>query len=60
MTDAELIKSIGAANLARILGFNDSGGVQRVHNWISRGIPARMRLARPDVFARLEKQKEAA
>lgn len=53
ITDSELIDRLGgAAKLAAKLGYDpNSGGVQRVHNWKSRGIPPRVRLEHPDVFA---------
>ena len=51
MTDKELIQYHGGpAKLAEILGLDKDGGVQRIHNWISRGIPPKEKLARPDLF----------
>lgn len=54
MTDAELIAEMGGpARLAEVLGYDvRRGGVQRVHNWISRGIPASVKVAFPEVFLR--------
>jgi len=50
MTDQELIKYYGGpAKLAELLGLKE-GGVQRVNNWRSRGIPPKEKLARPDIF----------
>ncbi len=44
MTDAELIRSLGGPSaVARLLGFSKSGP-QRVQNWLTRGIPARIKL----------------
>lgn len=41
----------GPAKVARLLGFDSkAGGIQRVQNWKSRGIPALIRLKRRDVF----------
>ena len=50
--DAELIAELGGpARVAEMLGYNKTaGGVQRVHNWIGRGIPARVKLAHAGVF----------
>ncbi|MGV6491354.1 hypothetical protein ACTUVK_000517 [Stenotrophomonas rhizophila] len=49
--DAQLIDQLGGpAVVARALGFEMPGGVQRVHNWKSRGIPPLTRITRTDVF----------
>lgn len=41
----------GAAKLAELLGYDKSaGGVQRIQNWKNRGIPAEVKLQRPDLF----------
>lgn len=49
--DESLIKSLGGpTKVAQLLGYDKSGGVQRVHNWCKRGIPARVKVARPDLF----------
>ena len=46
----QIIESFGGpSNLARILGFKKFGS-QRVHNWIKRGIPAKIFLDYPDLF----------
>ena len=51
MSDAELIDKLGgAAKLAELLGYDKDGGVQRVHNWRSRGIPARVKLDHAVLF----------
>ncbi len=51
MTDAELIDKLGGpARVAELLNLDKDGGVQRVHNWKSRGIPARIKVQRPDLF----------
>jgi hypothetical protein len=45
--DKETIEHLGgSAKVARKLGYT----VQRVQNWKERGIPAKVRLARPDMF----------
>jgi len=49
--DELLIKRLGGpAKVAAMLGYDKARGVQRVHNWCSRGIPARVKVARPDLF----------
>lgn len=45
--DKETIEHLGnSAHVARELGYT----VQRVQNWKKRGIPAKVKLARPDLF----------
>ena len=49
--DRLLIEQLGGpAKVAELLGLRRDGGVQRVHNWRSRGIPAAVKLSRPDLF----------
>ena len=49
--DWQLIERLGGASeVARLLGYPDKGGAQRVHNWKFRGIPADVKLKRPDLF----------
>lgn len=49
--DKALIESLGgAARVAELLGLDKDGGTQRVHNWCFRGIPAAMKVSRPDLF----------
>ncbi len=49
--DAALIDRLGGpAALARTLGLEGKGAVQRVQNWKYRGIPEVLWLRRPDVF----------
>lgn len=51
MTDSELIAHYGGpAKLARLLGFSEAGGVQRVQNWISRGIPSAVKVQFPNLL----------
>lgn len=54
LQDAQLIEDLGGpAKVAELLNYDkDSGGVQRVHNWIARGIPPRVKLEYPDIFLR--------
>lgn len=41
----------GPTVVADLLGYDKSaGGVQRVQNWLKRGIPPRVKLERPDLF----------
>jgi hypothetical protein len=48
--DAELIRALGGpAAVARRLEL-DCYGTQRVFNWLRRGIPAEVKLDRPDLF----------
>ena len=52
-TDRELIEHLGgAAKVAELLKYDKNGGVQRVHNWMTRGIPARVKLEHPEIFLR--------
>lgn len=54
MDDAQLIKDLGGpTKLAELLGYDKaSGGVQRVANWVTRGIPAKVKLDHPQIFLR--------
>lgn len=50
-SDRDLIEALGgAAKVAALLGLEKHGGVQRVHNWKTRGIPASVKISRPDLF----------
>lgn len=55
--DAQLIKDLGGpTKVAELLGYDKAaGGVQRVQNWLTRGIPPKVKLERPDLF--LEKRR---
>lgn len=51
VADSNLIDELGGpTKVARLLGYAEQGGVQRVQNWKTRGIPARVKLAHPDLF----------
>lgn len=51
MKDSELIAELGGpARVCELMGIPKAGGIQRVQNWKTRGIPARIKLARPDLF----------
>lgn len=50
--DAALIADLGGpAKVAELLGYVE-GGVQRVFNWTTRGIPSSVKLAHPELFLR--------
>jgi hypothetical protein len=54
--DAALIADLGGpAAVAKKLGWDKPGSVQRIQNWTVRGIPARVQLDHPDVFGKQEK-----
>ena len=56
MTDTELIAHYGGpAKLARLLGFPEQGGVQRIQNWTTRGIPPAVKLQFPEIFLNVPK-----
>lgn len=50
--DSQVIDELGGpAKVAELLGYDKTtGGIQRVHNWRSRGIPPKVKLERPDLF----------
>ena len=50
--DAQLIADLGGpTKVAEMLGYDKArGGVQRVQNWILRGIPSAVKVQRPDLF----------
>lgn len=51
--DKQLIESLGGpAKVAELLGYEKQGGVQRVHNWMTRGIPSKVKVEHPDIFLR--------
>lgn len=52
LADRQLIEDLGGpTKTAEILGYDKAkGGVQRVQNWMTRGIPARVRVAHPRLF----------
>ena len=50
-TDKKIIEDLGGpAAVAELLGYEKHGGVQRVQNWLSRGIPPKVKVERPDLF----------
>lgn len=57
--DRELIERLGGpAKVAELLGFDKKGGIQRVHNWKERGIPAAVKLAHPEIFLNPRKPED--
>jgi len=63
--DNALITALGgAAKLSELLGYPTENGVQRVFNWTTRGIPASVKLERPELFlqdlAQLQREAIAA
>jgi hypothetical protein len=54
MDDRQLILDLGGpTKVAVMLGLDKAkGGVQRVQNWMTRGIPPKVKLERPDLFLR--------
>lgn len=50
VSDSELIDTLGGPSaVAALLGY-PKWGTQRVSNWKTRGIPARVKVQRPDLF----------
>jgi hypothetical protein len=61
MTDADIIRKLGGpTKLAERLNFDRATGVQRVHNWLKRGIPARVLLDHAAVFREAERSPATA
>jgi hypothetical protein len=49
--DKKLIEELGGpSKLCELLGYAKHGGVQRVQNWLVRGIPPKVKLERPELF----------
>jgi len=48
--DKKLIEELGGPKkVADLLGYAD-GGIQRVQNWLTRGIPAKVKVDHPEIF----------
>lgn len=61
MDDKQLIENLGGPRaVAKLLGFNEINGTQRVYNWIARGIPSKVKLDHADVFLMAAKPKKTA
>lgn len=63
--DRKLIEELGGpTRVAELLGYEKYGGCQRVHNWLTRGIPAKVKLEHPELFLtdlpRPKRRKRAA
>ena len=51
VSDKQVIADLGGpTKVAELLGYPKHGGIQRVQNWITRGIPAKVKLAHPILF----------
>jgi hypothetical protein len=49
--DKALIQELGGpTRVAELLSLPKYGGAQRVQNWMTRGIPAAVKVQRPDLF----------
>lgn len=58
MTDRELIEKLGGpAKVAELLDFPKPDGARRVHNWLARGIPAKVKVEHPELFMPAERKK---
>ena len=61
MDDKQLIHNLGGPSaVAKMLGYNYKTGTQRVYNWISRGIPAKVKLDNAEIFLGAASRKSAA
>ena len=61
LSDKELIEFLGGpAKVAELLGYDKDGGTQRVHNWITRGIPAQVKVDYQSIFLKTHMSKQAA
>lgn len=50
-TDAALIASLGGpSKVAEMIGIDKRGGAQRVQNWLTRGIPDKVKVKHPGLF----------
>lgn len=47
----QIVELGGPTKLAELLGYAKQGGVQRVQNWMVRGIPSKVKLDHPEIFA---------
>lgn len=58
--DRRLIQALGGpTQLAKRLGYQKPGSVQRVQNWTVRGIPPAVKVAHPDIFLTSIKTKRS-
>jgi hypothetical protein len=51
-TDKEIIETLGGpTEVAKLLGYDlAKGGAQKVYNWLTRGIPAKVKVQHPELF----------
>lgn len=50
-SDRELIEDLGGpTKVAKLLGYDYPGGIQRVQNWLSRGIPPKVKIDHQNLF----------
>jgi hypothetical protein len=55
LSDKDLIAKFGGPSaIAKLLGFKSK---QRVHNWLTRGIPPSVKLAYPNIFLKKDRKK---
>lgn len=56
-SDKEKISNLGGSTaVAKLLGYDlTKGGAQRVNNWITRGIPAQVKIDHPKLFLNRKK-----
>ena len=56
-SDKEIIAALGGpAKVAERLGYKKHGGPQRVTNWLSRGIPYKVKLENQSLFLQTKNQ----
>ncbi len=54
MNDEEIIRALGGPTaVARSLGLDTPSGSRRVHNWIKRGIPFRVKVEHKALFDKI-------
>lgn len=59
--DAARIRELGGpAAVARLLGYAPERGTQRVNNWMTRGVPVRVKYHHPEIFPPVQIDKQAA
>ncbi len=60
MNDADTIRALGGPTaVARLLGLETPNGARRVHNWIKRGIPFRVKVEHKAVFDKTVRKPRA-
>ena len=51
MNDKDRILQLGGpTKVCELLGFQKRGGAQRIQNWMTRGIPAKVKVEYPEIF----------